>query len=73
MDSASPDTERTASETPDSTTGVITFFARTFTQAEFAPTTVLRDRNGRRGYGRGRGYRGAHHPQAQATGDGLVR
>lgn len=72
MDSASPDTERTASETPDSTADVITFFARTFTQAEFAPTkSNLRDRNGRGG--RGRGYRGAHHPRAQATGDGLVR
>lgn len=70
MDSASSDTERIASETPGSTTGVITFFARTFTKAEFAPTKPnLRDRNGR--HGSGRGYRGAHHPRA--TGDGLVR
>lgn len=62
MDSASPDTERIASETPDSTTGVITFFARTFTKAEFAPTESNPH---------GRGYSGAHNPQA--TGDGPVR
>lgn len=70
MDSASPETERIASETPGSTTGVITFFARTFTQAEFAPTkSSLRDMDGRRGCGRG--YRGAHHPRT--TGDGPLR
>lgn len=68
MDSASPETERIASETPGSTTGVITFSVRTFTQAEFAPTrSNPRDRDGRCGHG----YRGAHHPRAM--GDGPVR
>lgn len=68
MDSASPDTECIASETPSGSTGVNTFFARTFKPAEFAPNTAnFRNRSD----GRGRGYRGAHHPQA--TGDGPVR
>jgi hypothetical protein len=67
MDSASPDTECIASETPSSDSGVNTFFARTFKQAEFAPKNANLRNVGQRG----RGYRGAYHPQA--TGDGPVR